>query len=141
MVSLIVGAKGKGKTKILIEQANDAVKTASGHIVYIDKNNGHMHDLNIKIRLIDASRFPLKSGDEFIGFIMGIASQDHDLQKIFLDGFLKNTQVEDDKEKIKDYIYQLKGISELFNVDFVISLSKDKEELDPALLNFIDVAL
>lgn len=141
MVQLIVGRKGKGKTKYLLEKANTAVKTAEGHIVYIDKSNQHMFELDRKVRLIDASRYPLKSGDEFIGFICGIASQDYDLEQIYLDSFLVNTKVADDKAMIKDYIGQLKDISALCNVDFIISISKDKEDLDPELYDDVIISL
>ena len=141
MVSLIVGEKGKGKTKYLLDMANEAVNTADGNIVYIDKNSKHMYELNRKVRLIDASRFPLKSGDEFIGFICGIASQDHDLEKIFLDSFLKNTKISDDSARIKEYIGQLDDISKLCGVDFILSVSKNKEELDPSLYDKILVSL
>ncbi|MBR4767796.1 MAG: twitching motility protein PilT [Lachnospiraceae bacterium] len=141
MVSLIVGEKGKGKTKYLLEMANQAVKTANGNIVYIDKNGKHMYELNNKVRLIDASRYPLKSGDEFIGFILGIASQDHDLEQIYLDSFLKNSKVTDDVTVIRDYIEQLDTISKLCSVDFILSVSKNKEDLDPALYDKIIVSL
>ena len=141
MVSLIVGEKGKGKTKYLLDRANAAIKSADGHIVYIDKNGKHMYELNNRIRLIDASRYPLKSGDEFIGFILGIASQDHDLQEIFLDSFIVNAHVDDDSEMIKDYILQLEKIGTLCDVNFTISISKDKEDLDPELHDFIVVDL
>jgi len=141
MVSLIVGEKGKGKTKYLLEQANNAIQSADGNIVYIDKNGKHMYELHNKIRLIDASRYPLKSGDEFIGFILGIASQDYDLQTIFLDSFLQNTKIKDDSALIKDYIGQLEAISNLCNVNFVISISKDKADLDPSLYDNIIVSL
>lgn len=141
MVQLIVGRKGKGKTKYLLDKANEAVKTADGHIVYIDKSTQHMFELDRKIRLIDASRYPLKSGDEFIGFICGIAAQDYDLELIFLDSFLYNSKVVDDSEMIKAYIGQLKAISELCKCDFVLSVSKDKEELDPDLYGDIIISL
>ena len=141
MVSLIVGEKGKGKTKYLLDMANEAVKTAAGNIVYIDKNGKHMYELNNKVRLIDASRYPLKSGDEFIGFICGIASQDHDLEKIFLDSFLKNAKLVDNSEGIREYIKQLEDISKLCKVDFVLSVSKNKEDLDPALYDKIIISL
>ena len=141
MVSLIVGEKGKGKTKYLLEMANNAIEAADGHIVYIDKNGKHMYELNRKIRLIDASRYPLKSGDEFIGFIMGIASQDYDLETIFLDSFLQNSKIKDDSTLIKDYIFQLESISRICNVDFVISLSKNKEDLDPSIYDNIIISL
>jgi len=141
MVQLIVGEKGKGKTKFLLERANNAVATADGNVVFIDKSNKHMYELNNRIRLIDASRYPLTSGDEFIGFILGIASQDHDLQWIFLDSFLQNTRVQDNKEQISAYIKQLNEISKLCDVNFVISISKNKEDLAEDIFDMIDIAL
>lgn len=141
MVQLIVGEKGKGKTKFLLDKANEAIKTADGHIVYIDKSTKHMYELNARIRLIDASRYPLKSGDEFIGFICGIVSQDHDIQQIYLDSFLKNAKIEDDSDRIKDYIRQLEDISKLSGAEFILSISKDEKDLDPELKDNIAVSL
>lgn len=141
MVELIVGAKGKGKTKFLLEKAAEAVKTASGNIVYIDKNAQHMYELNNKIRLIDASRYPLKSGDEFLGFVLGIISQDHDLEKVFLDSFLKNAFLAENADKIAHYVNELNGISKQFNVDFVLSISADEKDLDPSLKELISISL
>jgi len=141
MVQLIVGEKGKGKTKFLLDKANEVVKSAEGNVVYIDKSNKHMYELNNKVRLIDASRYPLASGDEFIGFILGIASQDHDLQWIFLDSFLQNSRVQDNKDKISDYIKQLDEISKICEVNFVISISKNKAELDEDIYDMIEISL
>ena len=72
MVQLIVGKKGKGKTKYLLDKVNTAIQDAHGSIVYLDKSSKHMYELNNKIRLIDVSAFPLRNSDEFIGFICGI---------------------------------------------------------------------
>ncbi len=141
MVQLIAGEKGKGKTKYLLDMANEAIKNADGHIVYIDKNQKHMYELNNKIRLIDASRYPLKSGDEFIGFICGIASQDHDLELIFLDSFLKLTKTEETPSDCEEYIRQLQDISKLCSVNFVISLSINKEDLSPEIQELVTIAL
>lgn len=141
MVKLIVGEKGKGKTKILLDRANEAAKSLDGNVVYIDKSGKHMFELDRKVRLIDSSRYPLKSGDEFIGFVLGIVSQDHDLQQIYLDGFLKNARVEDDMVQIVDYIEQLNEIGKQFNVEIIVSLSKNKEDVDAKLYDYIDVAL
>lgn len=141
MVQLIVGSKGLGKTQYLIDQANEAVKNAAGHVVYIDKSTRHMFELSNKIRLIDASRYPLKNGDEFIGFICGVLSQDHDLEKIFLDSFTKNMKMPDDPALIKEYVDQLEAISTKFKVDFVISISLEKEELDETLQEKVLISL
>ena len=94
MVQLIVGKKGKGKTKQLLDKVNGAIKAAEGNIVYLDNSSKHMYELNNKVRLIDVSGYPIKNADEFIGFVCGIVSQDHDLQEMYLDSFLKNAKLE-----------------------------------------------
>ena len=89
MVQLIAGNKGKGKTKYLLDKVNAEVKTASGNITYLDKSTKHMFELNNKVRLINVSDYFITSSDEFLGFICGIISQDHDLQQMYFDSFLK----------------------------------------------------
>ena len=139
MVELIVGKKGKGKTKVLLDRVNNAVKEASGSIVYLDKSTKHMYELNNKVRLIDVSSYPLKNADEFVGFICGIISQDHDLEQIYLDSFLKVSKLED--ADVTDTLEQLNKISEKYGISVVVSISLDKEELPEALQDKIAVAL
>ena len=100
MVQLIVGEKGKGKTKHLLDKVNSAVKTASGNIVYLDKNSKHMYELRNAIRLIATSEYPISNTDEFMGFICGIVSQDHDIEEMYLDSFRIVAFIDDDN-KIK----------------------------------------
>ena len=76
MIDIIAGAKGKGKTKILIQQVNDDIKLTKGTIVYLDKNNKHMYELSNQIRLIVVPEFNVTDTDMFLGFIAGIISQD-----------------------------------------------------------------
>ena len=133
MVQLIVGKKGKGKTKQLLDKVNGAIKAAEGNIVYLDKSSKHMYELNNKIRLIDVSGYPIKNADEFIGFVCGIVSQDHDLQEMYLDSFLKNAKL--------DALHQLKDISEAYKINFVLSVSMDKEELPAEFQDDIIIAL
>nr|WP_294667936.1 twitching motility protein PilT [uncultured Blautia sp.] len=139
MVELIVGKKGKGKTKVLLDRVNSAVKEANGSIVYLDKSTKHMYELNNKVRLIDVSSYPLKNADEFVGFICGIISQDHDLEQIYLDSFLKVSKLED--ADVTDTLEQLDKISEKYGISVVVSISLDKEELPVALQDKIAVAL
>ena len=139
MVELIVGKKGKGKTKVLLDRVNNAVKEANGSIVYLDKSTKHMYELNNKVRLIDVSSYPLKNADEFVGFICGIISQDHDLAQIYLDSFLKVSKLED--ADVTDTLEQLNKISEKYGISVVVSISLDKEELPEALQDKIAVAL
>ena len=139
MVELIVGKKGKGKTKVLLDKVNGAVKDANGSIVYLDKSTKHMYELNNKVRLIDVSGFPVKNADEFVGFICGILSQDHDLEQIYLDSFLKVSKLED--ADVTDTLDQLDKIGEKYGISIVVSISLDKEEIPEALQDKIAVAL
>lgn len=139
MVELIVGKKGKGKTKVLLDRVNGAVKEANGSIVYLDKSTKHMYELNNKVRLIDVSSYPLKNADEFVGFICGIISQDHDLEQIYLDSFLKVSKLEG--ADVTDTLDQLDKIGEKYGISIVVSISLDKEEIPEALQDKIAVAL
>ena len=139
MVELIVGKKGKGKTKVLLDRVNGAVKEANGSIVYLDKSTKHVYELNNKVRLIDVSSYPLKNADEFVGFICGIISQDHDLEQIYLDSFLKVSKLED--ADVTDTLDQLDKIGEKYGISIVVSISLDKEEIPEALQDKIAVAL
>ena len=120
LVELIVGKKGKGKTKVLLDRVNGAVKEANGSIVYLDKSTKHMYELNNKVRLIDVSSYPLKNADEFVGFICGIISQDHDLEQIYLDSFLKVSKLED--ADVTDTLDQLDKIGEKYGISIVVSI-------------------
>ena len=127
MVQLIVGSKGDGKTKHLLDRVNSQIKTASGNIVYLDKNTKHMHELDNKVRLINVADYPLKNCDEFIGFICGIISQDYDLEQMYLDSFLKIAHLEG--EDLTDAPTQLNPISEQFKIDFCLSISVEENQL------------
>ena len=139
MVQLIVGNKGKGKTKQLLDKVNTEVKEVSGNIVYLDKSTKHMYELNNKVRLIDVSEFMVENSSEFLGFICGIVSQDRDLEKMFLDSFLKIAHLEDGD--ILPVITKLEKISEMFQVDFILSISLDEQDLPESLKSKIIVSL
>ena len=139
MVELIVGKKGKGKTKVQLDKVNSAVKEVSGNIVYLDKSTKHMYELNNKVRLIDVTSYPVKNSDEFVGFICGILSQDHDLEQIYLDSFLKIARLEG--LDIASTLEQLDEIGKQFSVKFVISVSLDEEELPQSYTENVSVAL
>ena len=139
MIQLIVGNEGKGKTTKLLEKVNSEIKEASGNIVYLDKNTKHMYELNNKVRMIDVSQYMVESADEFVGFVSGIISQDHDLQQMYFDSFLKISCLVD--KDISATIAKLEKISEAQNVDFILSVSLDEGELPEAVKKNILVSL
>ena len=127
MVQLIIGEKGKGKTKELLDKVNKEIQDITGNVVYLDKNTRHMFELNNKIRLIDCSEYLLDSPDAFVGFVSGIISQDHDLQKMYLDSLMKVAKVEADG--VESILKKLEAVSEKFRIDFVISVSVTESDL------------
>lgn len=139
MVQLIVGNKGKGKTKFLLNKVNNDVKEAAGSVVYLDKSPKHMYELNNKVRLIDVSDYMIENTDGFLGFVSGIISQDHDLQQMYFDSFLMIANTPD--HNITDLIGKIEAMSEKFNIDFVISASLDESELDDSLKDKVIVSL
>jgi len=139
MIQIIAGAKGKGKTKILLDKVNSSIKEASGTIVYLDKNTKHMYELNNKIRLINVADYCIDSSQEFTGFICGLVSQDHDLEKIYLDSFLNISCLEGND--ITAVLDKLDLISAKFSVDFVISISMNSDEIPEKYKDSVIVAL
>lgn len=139
MVQLIVGNKGKGKTKFLLEKVNNDVKEAVGSVVYLDKSPKHMYELNNKVRLIDVFDYMIENTDGFLGFVSGIISQDHDLQQMYFDSFLKIAKAE--AKDMASVVEKLDKISSKFGVDFVVSVSADEEDLPEAVKSNIIVSL
>ncbi|MBD5520549.1 MAG: twitching motility protein PilT [Lachnospiraceae bacterium] len=139
MVQLIVGREGKGKTKQLLDKVNTEVKTIAGNVVYLDKSTKHMFELNNKIRLINVADYMISNSDEFVGFISGIISQDHDLQQMYFDSFLKIACLE--VQNIGAVVDKLEAISKNFNVDFILSVSVDENELPENVKSKVVVSL
>ncbi len=139
MVELIVGKEGKGKTKQLLSRVNEQIKHASGNIVFIDRNDKHMFELNNKVRLVNVADYEFENSSEFIGFVCGILSQDHDIEEIYIDAILKVAKA--DKCILTDVIKRLEVIGGKFNVKFTASVTLDASELDEEIRNNIVVEL
>ena len=128
MVKLLIGHKGSGKTNQMLQLANEAVENAAGSIVFINKNHRLMYELNHRIRVICMEDFEnITNTDEYIGFIYGIISSDHDIETIFIDSILKHADVS--MGDLPEFIDRLKAISEIYDLNFVVSISAEKEEM------------
>lgn len=128
MVKLLVGHKGSGKTKQMIDLANDSVETSKGSVIFINKNHRLMYDLKYRIRVICMEDFEhITNSDEYIGFIYGIISLDHDIETIYIDSILKHADVS--LGDLPEFVERLKDISKNYGMDFVVSLSAEKEEM------------
>lgn len=140
MIELIVGEKGKGKTKMLMGKANNDIKVTGGNIVYLDRNNKHMYELSNRVRLINVPDYNIHSADMFLGFIYGIASQDYDLDRMFLDNFMSISCIKTVTE-VEDMIKKLSLISDKFEIDFVIGISMSKDDLTDYLKELVTISL
>ena len=135
MVKLIVGRKGTGKTKMMVDLANQSEKEKDGSIVFIIKDDRLKHDLNYNIRMIVMDEYEYVTNiDEYIGFIYGILSSNHDIQEIFIDSILKHADIT--VHDLPVFLKRLQNISEKSSVDFIVSLSADLEELDASVRQY-----
>lgn len=128
MVKLLVGHKGTGKTKQMIDLANEQVESSNGSIIFINKNSRLMYDLKYKIRVVCMEEYEhITNSDEYIGFIYGIISSDHDIETIYIDSILKHADFS--LGDIPEFLGRLRVISKNYGMDFVVSLSAEKEEM------------
>ena len=128
MVNLLVGHKGSGKTKKMIDLANERALKADGSLIFINKNERLMYDLTHMIRVVCMDDFPgITNSDEYIGFIYGIISSDHDIEAMYIDSLLKHADVT--LEDLPVFIERLKKIGEQHEIEFIVSVSAEKEEM------------
>lgn len=128
MVQLLIGHKGSGKTKSMCDMANQKVEEVNGSVVFLSKNDRLIYDLKHKIRVVCMEDFKhITNCDEYIGFIYGIISSDHDLEYVFIDSILKH--VDFTVADLPQFITRLKNISKMYGPEFVVSVSLDKDEM------------
>ena len=128
MVKLLIGHKGTGKTKMMIELANTEAEKSDGNIIFINKNARLMYDLKYKIRVVCMEDYEhVTNSDEYIGFLYGIISSDHDIKTIYIDSILKHADFS--LGDLPEFLTRLKNISKDYGMDFVVSLSAEKEEM------------
>ncbi len=128
MIKLLIEQPGFGKTKEMIEQVNQEVTSAKGHIIFIAESNETMLEINHDVRYINISEFPLDSSNEIVAFLHGLMGSDYDIESIYLDGLL-NIYIMT-PEEICDWLDKIKVISDKHNVMFRISISIDGEIAD-----------
>ncbi len=134
MIELIVGKKGSGKTKKLVEMINQSAKTAHGNIVCIEKNMKLTYDIDYAVRLIDMDEYKIENYDMIYGFVAGILAGNYDIQELYLDGTLRVTN--NDIDGLGDFLDKL-AILAGENVHIVITVSADAEELPAAVVKYL----
>ena len=135
MIKLITGKKGTGKTKVLIDMINDAVKSTNGDLICIEKGAKLTYDICYKVRLVDAERFNVSGYDSFYGFVAGMLAGNYDIKEIFVDSILKIGGTDFDEFGIMlDKLDKLTGD----DTQVIFTVSADNEELPASVTKFAD---
>ena len=124
MVRLIMGVKGSGKTKQLIELINNAAKDEPGNVVCIEANRTMTYDIHYHIRLIDAQEYNLDCYELFRGFISGLYAGNYDISHVFIDNLCKTIGREVDKDT-ENFLNWLDAFGEKNNIKFTVTISAD----------------
>lgn len=127
MIQIIYGHKGSGKTKKIIDMANQTAQESRHDVVFIDDDNRYMFDLRHEVRFINATEYPIKTSDAFLGLLCGIVAQNFDVGMICIDAFKK--MIKCDISETAELFACIESLSEKHSIDFVISISLDKEEM------------
>lgn len=125
MVRVIMGVKGSGKTKQMIELINRAVHNESGDVVCIERGSKLTYDIHSKIRLVEASSYDMSDFTFLKGFISGLYACNYDISHIFIDSLCKVVRSEADHPAVEDFLDWLNAFSEENGLKFTVSISAD----------------
>jgi len=136
MVKVIMGLKGSGKTKQLINAINSAIKTESGSLVCIEKGSALTFDIDYRVRLIDASEYPIGSYTLLKGFISGLHAGNFDITHIFIDGLYKLSGTSD-LDETADFLAWCDSFGAANNMSFTFSVSDDPEKMPENIAKYL----
>ena len=125
MVRVIMGVKGTGKTKQMIELINSAVHSENGNVVCIERGPKLTYDIHYKIRLVEASHYDIKSYDFLKGFISGLYAGNYDITHVFIDSLTKIVASEATDHAVEEFLDWLNSFSEKNNIKFTVTISAD----------------
>lgn len=132
MIQVILGDKGSGKTKRLIDLTNEALKSEHGNIIFIDDDKRYMYDLRHEIRFVDASEYPAAykcTAQEFLAFVCGMLSADFDLSLIAVDAFKKLVRTPLDDIEMEKFMEKLEEVANAHHCRFVLSIGSNEDEV------------
>ncbi len=134
MIKLIIGNKGSGKTKILIDLINHALQTTDGNVVCIERGMKLTYEINHNVRLIDAEEYGVEGFDMFFGFLSGLLAGNYDIKDVFVDGILKIGGR--DYDKLGELFDKVDALANKAGVSVVFTVSADASELPESVKKF-----
>lgn len=137
MIQIIFGKRGSGKTKRIIDLANDSIKEQKGDVLFIDDDNRYMFDLRHEIRFVNAGEYDVRGKEKFMGFIKGIMAGNFDVSLVFVDAFLRLVKTDKpDVGLLQDFFIELEELSARCNVNFIISFSEEPDRVPDPIRKF-----
>ncbi|MBR2646984.1 MAG: hypothetical protein IKD47_05460 [Clostridia bacterium] len=136
MIKVIYGAKGTGKTKMMIDAANAAVSEAKGHMIFITDTKRYMYDLEREIRFIDVSEYDVAGEAALCGFIKGVIAGNHDNEYVYIDGVVRIAGKP--VQEMAAFFYMLEKVAKSNNLVVTVSVSAAKEELPDFVTKYLD---
>lgn len=135
-MKIIYGPKGTGKTKAIIDFANQAMDQAKGHVIFITDTKRYTHDIKYPIRFLDVTSFGVKSADSLNGFLKGIVAANGDNEYIFVDGVARIANKA--LVELEDIFNSIETLEKDFGVKFVLTCSSAKEDLPNFILKYVE---
>lgn len=135
MINVIIGAKGSGKTKYMVDHVNMAVKDEPGTLVFVSKDNRLMLDLKSAVRYINTEEFAVDDYNVLYGFLGGIISNNYDVSHIFIDSIWK--VVSSEEAGFEDFLKKIEALGEKLNINFTITISADKAAAPEYLTKYL----
>ncbi len=137
MVKLLIGEKGTGKTKKLIDCVNAALDSSNGHVVCIEKDDLLRYQISYRVRLLAASNYGIDGCDAFYGFLSGLCAGDHDITDILVDATLKI--VGRNYDEVCDFLAKVANLSKLTGTQFTFTISTEKDNLPAKVFEYCTV--
>ena len=135
MLKLMIGVKGTGKTKTLIENVNAAVKASKGDVVCIEKGTQLRFDIKSKVRLVDTEEYLIHDAEALYGFVAGILASNHDVTDLFIDGALKISN--NDVAAFEAFVKEVDELTSKLDVNVVLTSSIPAEEASDVVKKYI----
>ena len=135
MIKVIYGAKGTGKTKLMIDAANAAVAEAKGHLIYITDSKRYMYDLEREVRFIDTSEYDIAGEAALCGFVKGVIAGNNDNEYVYIDGVVRIAGKP--VQEMAAFFYMLDKVSKANNLVITVSVTADKEELPDFVTKYL----
>ncbi|MBQ8320495.1 MAG: hypothetical protein IJX81_06405 [Clostridia bacterium] len=135
MIKVIYGAKGTGKTKMMIDEANATIEKAKGHMIFITDSKRGMYDLEREVRFIDVSEYDIAGEAALCGFIKGVIAGNHDNEYVYIDGVVRIAGKP--VGELAAFFYMLDKVANMNGLTITVSVSATKEELPDFVTKYL----